>query len=80
MISRELLRYLEFGYFEFIFAKLTPKEIQKYMISFAKKLEEKERSNIEKAFLAGWSYRGQCDGPNVLAKLYFDITHGEYKK
>lgn len=80
MISRELLRYLEFGYEEFLFCDLNPKQIQKYMIAFAKDLEEKERTNIEKAFLAGWSYRGQCDEPNVLAKLYFDITHGEHKK
>jgi hypothetical protein len=80
MISRELLRYLEVGYQEFYHADLNPKQIQEYMIGFAKDLHEKERLNIIRAFLAGWNYRGQCDHPQILASLYWDITHGDYKK
>lgn len=80
MISRELLRYLEFGYEEFLYADLKPRQIREYMLSYVKELQDKERENIMKAFLAGWNYRGQCDEPKILASLYFEITHGDKLK
>lgn len=79
MISNELERYLTFGFEEFFMTNLTPRQIQKYMTEYVKELKVKEENNLKDAFLMGWSYRGQCDRPEVLADLFIETRHRRKK-
>lgn len=72
---QNLEEYLGFGYEEFIFAQLTPKQIQKYMKEYVRGLIESEKKAIKEAFLYGYDCSGKCDNPEILADLYYSIKY-----
>lgn len=76
---QDLIDYLGFGYEEFIFAQLTPKQIQSYMLSYVKSLREEERNMVKEAFLYGYECSGKCDNPEALADLYYAIKYQRRK-
>lgn len=76
---QDFIEFFGFGYEEFIFSQLTPKQIQKYCQNYAESLIEKERKVIREAFLYGYECSGKCDNPDVLADLYYSIKYERNK-
>lgn len=70
---QDLEDYFGFGYDEFIFAQLTPRQIQKYCKDYVNSLLNKEKEIIKDAFLYGYDCSGKCDNPEILAELYYSI-------
>jgi hypothetical protein len=77
---RELKRYLEFGYEEFLYSKLTPSQIREYLLKFVEGLESREERLIKDSFLFGYDCSGKCDNPELLADVFYNSQFKERRK